>query len=300
MVDAGAGRRWRIVFVVLLLTWTAGAGSAWAQVEDQPPRYDDWPPPEDLLSDEWELEWPLMPGDPLEAKRAEWPVMPEDPLEARREPETEPEPKDIHERWPAMGRRRTNPPPEQRPRGRRRHFEGMDFDRHAHLQLALYALPVVGVAADTDELEEGEGILFDADLRTGRGLAAQLTIWPQRREHVGIGFLYLLSEHTERETDALAHLHAGFVEVVAGGALNEGPLELSLYGAAGVGGLAFDFASAFDDTGGMAGELRVQTGLRLLEALELQVGGGYILWGWYPEEAVGHVGFLNVGLALRF
>jgi len=281
VVDVAAGRRWRIAVVVLALSWTGAAGSAWAQAEDRPrPRYGDWPPPEDLLSDEWELEWPAVP---------------EDPIEARPEPETEPDPKDTHERWPAMARRRASPRPE--PRAERRL---MDFERHSRVQLSLYALPAVGVAADTDRFEEDDGILFDADLRTGRGLAAQLTIWPQRREHVGIGFLYLLSEHTERETDALAHLHAGFVEVVAGGALNEGPLELSLYGAAGVGGLAFDFASAFDDTGGMAGELRVQTGLRLLEALELQVGGGYILWGWYPEEAVGHVGFLNVGLALRF
>jgi hypothetical protein len=195
-----------------------------------------------------------------------------------------------------------NPPPEVAPRApsakaapQRERWGGIDFDRKSVIRLEAYFLPVVGFSADLDQHEPGNGIEFHADVKTGEGIAARLAVG----DVVSVGLLYIASQHRERSQDTQVDHHSLYLDVLLGGAINEGPIELALYIGAGVGGAVFDFKESIDDTGGAALNLRVQTGLRIMEFVELEAGAGYMFWG-YPGETIGHGGFLQLGLVLRF
>jgi len=165
-----------------------------------------------------------------------------------------------------------------------------------HVSLSAFFLPVIDVTADVDPFEPDDGVLFDADVKTGRGFAARLGFGEGA---IDVGLLYLFGDHAEHEAGGRVHTHAGYLELFLGGPLWEGPVALTLGVGLGVGGAAFDFDAGFDDTGGAACEARLAAGLRLLERVELTAGAGYFFWG-YPGEKVGHGGFVNAGLVLRF
>ncbi|MGE0712577.1 MAG: hypothetical protein AB7N76_20350 [Planctomycetota bacterium] len=226
--------------------------------------YEDWPTPGRVFDDEdqaWRLD--LDGGAPQ--------VMPEDPIPPGKAART-PGPDGARERW-----------------------GGIDFDHKGKVRLEAYFLPVVGLRADVDRCEPNGGILWKANARSGPGIATRLAFG----DVVSVGLLYLASRHEETRRDTRLDAHSLYLDVLVGGALNEGPLEFCLFLGAGVGGAIFDFDSGFHDTGGAAINVRLQTALRIMEYIELQAGAGCFLWG-YPGETIGSGGFVQLGLALRF
>ncbi|HBP21171.1 MAG TPA: hypothetical protein DEA08_25710 [Planctomycetes bacterium] len=154
---------------------------------------------------------------------------------------------------------------------------------------------MVGLRADEDEGEPNRGIEFP-DARTGSGLGAR---FGAGNEYINVGLLYTVSRHTTRGVETTLDAHSLFLDMLLGGALNEGPVELTLYFGAGLGGAIFDFVDYYKDEGGAALNMRVQGGLRLMEHLELGAGAGWFFWG-YPGETIGHAGWLQLSLTFRF
>lgn len=168
----------------------------------------------------------------------------------------------------------------------------------SHVRLSAFWLPAVKLVADRDYLEPEDGLLFHAQLRTGGGWGGAFAIGG---EHIGVGGLYMFSEHRDRRTGDVCQAHAGYLELTLEGALPQGgPLLISGGVGIGLGGAVLDFReNTYDDAGGISFELRAWAGLRLLERVELTVGGGGFEWG-VPGETIGYGGFATVGLTLRF
>lgn len=168
----------------------------------------------------------------------------------------------------------------------------------SHVRLSAFRMPWIKLVADVDPFEPDDGILFHAKLRTTDGFGAAIAIGA---EHVGLGLLYLYSEHEERRTGDRCRAHAGYLELTFEGAVPPGgPVLLTLGGGIGLGGAVMDFQkNVFDDTGGLSVMLRVYAGLRILERVEVTVGAGAFDWG-VPGETIGYGGFTTVGLTLRF
>jgi hypothetical protein len=211
------------------------------------------------------------------------------------EPQTTPAPADPAPR----PRRLVDPaaPPDEEPLGPPLVW-GDEPSFESHVRLSAFWLPGVKVVADRDHLEPDDGLLFHADLRHGSGWGGAFAIGT---EHVGVGGLYLFSEHRERRSGEVCRAHAGYLEVTLEVGLPPGgPLLLSLGCGLGLGGAVLDFArNAFDDSGGLSGELRAWVGLRLLERVEVTAGGGGLYWG-VPGETIGWGAFATLGVALRF
>lgn len=178
-----------------------------------------------------------------------------------------------------------------RPRREKPYWE----DYEGVIRLEAFYLPVVGLRADEDRDEPFRGIEFP-DVRTGSGFGAR---FGAGNEYVNVGLLYTASRHTTRVVETTLDAHSLFLDVLLGGALYEGPVELTLYLGAGVGGSVFDFAEYYKDEGGAALNLRVQGGLRVMEHLEFGGGAGWFFWG-YPGETIGHAGWLQLSLTFRF
>lgn len=253
---------------------------------ERPPAldYPEWPPErEERLEGELDrdldrqlrLEYgssrPFRPSRARPERAPAWPKMPEDPLP------------------PAQLELR----PPSRAQGSR---PFMDYDNPGVVRLEAFYLPLVGLFADRDENERDEGLLFPKKIHSGQGFGARLGFGP---DYCNLGLLYLASQHEEYRTGVLIDAHVLLADLLLGGALNEGPLEFTLYAGIGLGGAIFDFHDTYHDTGGAVLGLRCQTGLRILEHLELNAGAGWMIWG-YPGETVGRVGYLSLGLTLRF
>lgn len=207
------------------------------------------------------------------------------------------------ERWPRPGEalpeeREPEPPPApDEPLGAPWVWDDEpSFD--SHVRLSAFHMPWIKLVADVDPLEPGGGVQFHAKLRSSDGLGASFAIG---NEHVGVGVLYLYSEHEERRTNDRCRAHAAYVELSFEGALPPGgPVLLSLGGSIGLGGAVMDFQkNVFDDTGGVSFMLRGWVGLRLLERVELTAGIGGFDWG-VPGETIGYGGFATLGLTVRF
>jgi hypothetical protein len=170
-----------------------------------------------------------------------------------------------------------------------------ESSRDLGFYLAAYSHPAVSLTADEDPDEPGQGIEFEADLRTGAGygLAAGVLF-----DGVGLGLLYLTSDHTERQSEADARFHAAFVEALLHGEEDLGWARGTLTLGLGVGAGGVDFVDLIPDSGGTAIEGRLMLGLQFSHAA-FEVGGGAFSWGT-PGETVGNGTYLAAGLSLWF
>ena len=163
------------------------------------------------------------------------------------------------------------------------------------LEVSGFWIPVMSVSADEDRGETDNGIEFEADLESGTGFGARFGVG----ETHGLGLLYLTTHHDERDVDTSARTHAAYLEYLLRLIESKSdPIHAHVSVAAGVGGAAFDFDRALDDTGGAAGQLRVEAGVGS-ESVRLTLGAGGFLWG-YPGETIGTGGFLTLGMLVRF
>jgi len=173
--------------------------------------------------------------------------------------------------------------------------EDDEGSRGVGFYLEAYSHPAVALEADEDPGEPGQGIELETDLGTGNGYGVAAGVL---FDGIGLGLLYLTSDHTERQGEEEARFHAGFVEALLHGEEDlgwaRGTLTLGL--GAGVGGV--DFVDLNPDSGGTAIEGRLMFGLQLSHAA-FEIGGGAFSWG-RPGETVGNGTYLAAGLSLWF
>jgi hypothetical protein len=186
---------------------------------------------------------------------------------------------------------RRRPPPSQEAENREWFVETV---QEIHLSVEAFWLPVVGlhVSRGTRELDSE----WNVDAKTGDGLMVRVSVG---EEYVTLGLSGHVSHHEERKKDTRLDAYALYLDGQAGGALNEGPVEWVLFVGAGVGLAGFDFEDHFHDTVTAAGQIRLQTGVRFFEHVELLVNASWFHWG-YPGHSIGNGGYLGIGLSLRF
>jgi hypothetical protein len=170
---------------------------------------------------------------------------------------------------------------------------GMDFDKETIVRLEAFALPVVGLHVDREERRSN--VKWNVRAKTGDGLYARLSFG----DLASIGLSGHVSHHRERKRNTSLDAYALYIDGQVGGALNEGPVEVVLYLGLGIGLAGFDFEDHFDDTVAAAGQIRLQTGLRIFEHVEILANAAWFHWG-YPGDSIGDGGYLGLGLALRF
>ena len=159
-------------------------------------------------------------------------------------------------------------------------------------------IPGLAVRADEDESEPGSGLEFEADLDSGEGNAIHLQHFSG--DGTAIGFTYLTTEHTERDTDTHARTHSATIDFSVNAALHvDGPFVPFVEAGGGLGVAGIDFNGPIDDTFGGAAAGRAHVGVRMFDALDVIVGGGVFLWG-YPGETIGRGAYWSVGATLRF
>ncbi len=167
-----------------------------------------------------------------------------------------------------------------------------------HWAVTTLWVPGLIVRADKDEFESGSGLEFDADLDSGEGNAIHLQYF--QGDGRAIGFTYLTTEHTERDTNSHARTHSGTIDFSVNAALEvDGPFVPFVEAGGGVGVAGIDFNGPIDDSFGAAGAARAHVGVRLFDAIEVIVGGGVFLWG-YPGETIGRGAYWSVGATVRF
>ncbi|MEM7231346.1 MAG: hypothetical protein AAF517_04195 [Planctomycetota bacterium] len=183
--------------------------------------------------------------------------------------------------------------------------EGYTDATRMHPTIAGFWLPAVKIQPDKDERESNDGLEFDADLATGSGFGVQLSLEggsdPRgtRRSVGSVGLLYLNSRHSERDVETHAHLHQLFVEARGRRFLSRGPVQPHFGLGVGLGGMILDFDDRFDDTGGIAGSVRGEVGVRVVDHFEVTAGAIGFAWG-YPGEWVGYGGTFILGGMVRF
>ena len=159
------------------------------------------------------------------------------------------------------------------------------------LVLGIHRMPVVAIRADEDDGEPGHGVEFWADMRTSHGQALELGY---RKGPLGLGLLYITSEHLDDFTRIPGRMHGAYLETKFHGEFPLGSALTSLTVAAGLGAAGIDFEEFYDDTGGTALELRAALGVRGRH-LGVELGGGFFEWG-EPGETVGKGSFLTAGI----
>lgn len=167
------------------------------------------------------------------------------------------------------------------------------FDRPS---VTAFWIPGLAISPDEDSTESDGGREFDADLDTGDGWGVRVN---GGSDGGGLGLLYMTTSHEERESDSRVRTHSAYLEYLTRLVESGGDgIGFHIGVAAGVGGAAFDFNEAFDDTGGAAGLARIEVGAGT-NRLRLTLGGGGFIWG-YPGETIGSGAFATIGLTLRF
>lgn len=168
--------------------------------------------------------------------------------------------------------------------------------------ISAMSIPYLKFYADKDGDEVNNGIEFDANLNTGSGYAISIGLGnSDTNDGLGsslssIGLTYMTTRHTETQSVQRARMDALFLE----GSIKFGQGE-RLYTnlGAGVGGIVFDLPEGYKSADGIAGLLRLDIGIELVEHVMVQIGGGLFRWG-HPGETYGNGAFLEVGGAWYF
>ncbi|MFQ5653537.1 MAG: hypothetical protein ACE5GW_02255 [Planctomycetota bacterium] len=176
-------------------------------------------------------------------------------------------------------------------------LSSFNLHRLGDIDLSLLIIPRVLIEAEHDKTHRKTGIELETDLKPGFGWGLRLG---QGGETGGFGLLYVTAGHRERDTDSRVRTHSLYAEALLTRPLFvRGPVRVIPGVATGIGGAFFDFPRFFDDTGGVAWEIRGTLALELFERSYLSLGGAYFLWG-YPSRTLGSGMFALIEVGVRF
>lgn len=145
------------------------------------------------------------------------------------------------------------------------------------LEVAAMYLWVVGVRKEKryDIAHSGGEARPDIHSGSGLGLRAGVAV----SDNVSVGPLYLFSRHDEETFDRGLDIHAVYIEALFGGPLSDNAIQPTAHFGIGAGGYAIDFDEGFEDSGGMAFEVRLLFGAQFAESLQVCASAAYHIMG---------------------